>query len=68
MATRTTAARERLATTDEVAEYLSKSPKTLRNWRSRSEGPAYTGTGRGVRYRWHDVEAWLTRQTQQPAA
>ena len=60
--------REALATTREVAEHLGRSEKTLRNWRSRSEGPAYTGSGRGVRYRWRDVEDWLRKQTIRPAA
>ena len=67
MATRTPT-REALATTDEVAEFLGRKVKTLQNWRSRGEGPAYTGSGRGVRYRWRDVEDWLRKQTIRPAA
>lgn len=49
-----------LATTDEVATYLRKPPRTLEQWRYRGVGPRYIKVGgRDVRYRWQDVEAWL---------
>jgi hypothetical protein len=54
--------REPLATPAEAAAYLRRSPKTLRNWRAKGEGPRFTGRGPGVRYRWPDVEKWLREQ------
>lgn len=64
------AGRERLATPDEVAEYIGRTVGTLANWRSQSTGPTYIGGGHGtpVRYRWCDVETWLKKRTRQPAA
>jgi len=59
-ATRT---REALATSAEVAAYLGRSPKTLRNWRSLGIGPKPIGRHGGVRYRWSDVEAYLDQQS-----
>lgn len=56
-----------LATSREVAAYLRKSEGTLANWRYHGIGPAYipmtAGKGKGVLYRWSDVEAWLKAQT-----
>ncbi|MGH3388632.1 MAG: helix-turn-helix domain-containing protein [Actinomadura sp.] len=54
-----TATRPGLATPAEAAEYLRRSRKTLRNWRSNGEGPTYVGRGHGVRYRWRDLDAWI---------
>jgi hypothetical protein len=48
-----------LATTDEVATFLRKPPRTLEQWRYRGVGPRYVKAGRDVRYRWQDVETWL---------
>lgn len=55
--------RTALATPAEVADYLRRSTKTLRNWRALRIGPPWQGHGRGVRYRWADVEnekRWLS--------
>lgn len=60
--------RSPLATPQEVAAYLRRTPKTLRNWRSLEIGPAWMKVGRGVRYRWSDVERWLEAQTKVAAA
>ena len=58
---------ERLATPDEVADYLQKPVKTLAQWRSRGIGPKYTKPGgHDVRYDWADVLEWVT--SQQPAS
>ena len=59
--------REPLATTAQVAEYLGRSPQTLRWWRSTGQGPTYSGRYAGVRYRWADVDAWLEAQTSKTA-
>jgi excisionase family DNA binding protein len=59
---------ERLLSTEEVAEVLGRPPRTLRQWRYLGEGPKYLKVGATVRYRAHDVEAWLKAQEQEPAA
>jgi excisionase family DNA binding protein len=51
---------EPLATLREVADYLRLPPKTLYSWRYRGEGPPGIRVGRHVRYRWADVEGWLS--------
>jgi hypothetical protein len=48
----------RRLTEGEVATRLGISPKTLRNWRSRKEGPEFIKFGRLVRYRLIDVIAF----------
>jgi hypothetical protein len=40
----------------------------LRQWRYLGEGPRYLKVGATVRYRVHDVEAWLKAQEQEPTA
>jgi hypothetical protein len=67
VADRSVAAREvtvrlGLATSAEVATYLDRSEQTLANWRWLGTGPRYTGKGRGLRYDWADVDAWLKSQ------
>jgi Helix-turn-helix domain len=52
----------------QVAEILSKPPRTLRQWRYLGIGPKYLKVGATVRYRTRDVEAWLKTQEQEPAA
>jgi excisionase family DNA binding protein len=54
----------RLASRAEVAEYLGIPVPTLAAWAHRGRGPAYRLVGRHARYRWSDVEAWLTAQQQ----
>jgi len=46
-------------TTDEVAEMLHCSTKTLQRWRDEGIGPAYTRSGRRYLYSPADVEAYL---------
>ncbi len=59
--------RTALATTAEVATYLRRTVKTLTNWRYAGIGPAYVKVGRGIRYRWSEVERWLDSQTKAAA-
>lgn len=58
--------RQNLATDAEVAEYFGVQPRTLRQWRWEGKGPRYVKVGgdtRGnVRYRWSDVEAYVSKQ------
>lgn len=54
-----------LVTPKEVADYLRKPVKTLTEWRYRGIGPAYTRSGRDVRYDWTDVIAWVAQQRRE---
>lgn len=55
--------REKLMTTEEVAEYLNIKPKTMKDWRSKGTGPGYMKFGRSrsamIRYRMSDVDQWI---------
>lgn len=53
---------DRLASRDEVADYLGIPAKTLTQWAYKRMGPPYKTIGRHVRYRWSDVEAWVASQ------
>ncbi|AXK45493.1 helix-turn-helix transcriptional regulator [Brachybacterium saurashtrense] len=47
--------------TDQAAQYLGYREGTLRVWRAKDQGPAYTRTPSGsIRYRIEDLEAWLS--------
>jgi len=54
---------ERLATTREVADYLSVHPKSLDRWASRGEGPPYVIVGTNRRYDMDAVREWTQGQT-----
>jgi len=47
----------------EVAEFLGISEQSLAQDRARGLGPQYIKHGRRVRYRWADVEAYLSANT-----
>ncbi|MGW5939743.1 helix-turn-helix domain-containing protein [Streptomyces celluloflavus] len=57
------AGRAPLATPEEVAVYLGVPVKTLYQWRHRRIGPNALKVGRHLRYRWAEVDAWLTAQS-----
>ncbi|MDA8586726.1 helix-turn-helix domain-containing protein [Rhodobacteraceae bacterium] len=46
-------------TTEAAAGYLSVSPGTMHNWRSKGTGPTYKTVGRIVRYHRDDLDAFL---------
>ncbi|MGY1435248.1 helix-turn-helix transcriptional regulator [Streptomyces reniochalinae] len=52
-----------LAAPDEVADYLGVPVKTLYQWHHRRIGPNVLKVGRHLRYRWPEVEEWLTAQS-----
>ena len=54
--------RRPLATSEEVAEYLGVSKRTLDDWAHRRIGPAYSRVGRHRRYAWSDVDKWVNQQ------
>jgi predicted DNA-binding transcriptional regulator AlpA len=60
-------ARQKLATTEEVAEYLGKAVKTLWNWHSMNTGPRASKVGGHLRYKWADVEQWVDQQSRAAA-
>ncbi|WP_226355157.1 helix-turn-helix domain-containing protein [Pseudonocardia sp. ICBG601] len=47
----------------ETAQLLDLAPATLRNMRSRREGPPYIRVGRSIRYSRVSVQKWLSEQT-----
>lgn len=53
---------ESLMTLDEVAAYLRVPKETVYHWRKHGEGPRGFRTGRYVRFRRSDVDAWLETQ------
>lgn len=62
-----------LASPDEVGQYLGLTTQQLAQMRYEGKGPRFLKpTGRQIRYRWEDVEAWLASrsytQTGQAAA
>jgi len=52
----------RLLRTDEAAEILGLSPRTLEALRVRGGGPTYLKVGRLVRYDREDIDGWLEGQ------
>lgn len=53
-----------LLTGKQLAEKLGTTANTLAYWRYMGRGPRFIKTGRSVRYRAADVEAWLDEQTR----
>jgi excisionase family DNA binding protein len=49
----------RLLSPEEVASFLGVPVKTLYQWRYKGIGPRGIRVGRHVRYRQHEVEAWV---------
>ena len=52
--------RGRTAGPEEVADYLGVPVQTLYTWRYRKVGPLSSKVGRHLRYRWHDVDRWMS--------
>jgi excisionase family DNA binding protein len=53
--------REPYATVPEVCEFLRVSRGTLYNWHWQGKGPPVRKVGRGLRYRWAEVEAFKSQ-------
>lgn len=49
----------KLATPEEIADYLGVPLGTVYQWSSRGGGPQLIKVGRHLRARWEDIEAWL---------
>lgn len=57
-----------LATPEQVAEFLGVPIRTIYSWRRNHTGPPGFRVGRHIRYRWSDVEGWITAQQSANAA
>lgn len=55
--------RRKLATAEEIADYLGVPLGTVYQWSSRGGGPRLIKVGRHLRARWSDIEAYLDAQT-----
>ena len=52
---------DRLMHEEEAAQYLRMKSSTLRQWRYKSQGPAYYKFGSRVCYRVSDIESFMER-------
>jgi excisionase family DNA binding protein len=55
---------DRLLSIGELAGYLGVPVATLYAWRYRGEGPPGFRVGRHVRYRWSDIQTWITARLE----
>lgn len=53
---------ERLMSVQELADFLDVPVKTIYAWRYHGHGPRGFRVGRHVRFRWRDVQVWLSEQ------
>jgi len=51
---------DRLLTVEDLAEYLGVPVATLYAWRYQRQDPPGFRVGRHVRYRWADIEEWIS--------
>jgi excisionase family DNA binding protein len=51
---------DRLLTVEDLAEYLDVPVATIYAWRYHRQGPPGFRVGRHLRYRWNDVERWIS--------
>jgi hypothetical protein len=52
----------------EAADYCDLDPKTLRGWRQKGRGPAFTKIGGNIRYKKVFLDSWMDRHTIKPDA
>jgi predicted DNA-binding transcriptional regulator AlpA len=62
---RPTKAPDRLLSAQDLADYLELPVATIYAWRYRGQGPRGFRAGRHLRYRWLDVERWISGQLEQ---
>lgn len=54
----------RLMTTDDLAELLGVTERTIKRWRASGDGPPHMMFGRTVRYHPARVQAWMLAREQ----
>ncbi|ORM38168.1 DNA-binding protein [Williamsia sp. 1135] len=59
---------DELATPDEVAKHLHRTPASLAQDRYKGIGVPYVKVGRRVLYRWNDIQDYLEANTITPGA
>ena len=57
-----------LLTTQEVAELLNVSKRSVIRWRNERIGPPWCKLGRNIRYRRESLEHWIAESEQQSVA
>lgn len=55
-----------LLTTEEAADVLKNSSRTLIRWRNEGSGPPYCRIGRRIRYKFDSLNSWITEQETTP--
>jgi excisionase family DNA binding protein len=55
---------DRLLTVEDLAEYLGVPVATLYAWRYHRQGPPGFRVGRHIRYRWADIEEWISLRVE----
>lgn len=53
---------DRLLTAQELADYIGVPLATVYSWRRRNNGPPGFRVGRHLRYRWSEVEEWISER------
>jgi excisionase family DNA binding protein len=53
---------EALLSTQELADYFDVPLKTIYAWRHQGRGPRGFRVGRHLRFRWSDVQGWVSEQ------
>ncbi|HZD24344.1 MAG TPA: helix-turn-helix domain-containing protein [Acidimicrobiia bacterium] len=53
---------QRLLSVEELADYFEVPVKTIYTWRHRNSGPKGFRVGKHLRFRWHDVQAWVAQR------
>ncbi|MGY6626894.1 MAG: helix-turn-helix transcriptional regulator [Oceanicaulis sp.] len=62
---KTPASPDALMSEAKAAKFLAVSPRTLRNWRTRGNGPRFVKvSGRCIRYRMRDLAEWTDKRTR----
>ncbi len=51
---------DRLLTVQDLADYLGVPVATIYAWRHRRPGPPGSRVGRHLRFRWSDIEQWIS--------
>ena len=59
--------KQRCCSEAEAATYLSRSPRTLADWRLRGVGPAWVRMGSSVAYSIDDLDEYVNKHTVMPA-